>query len=153
MKKTENKQAPIEKIFEDDTSGFNNYPILVIDNDRMILKLFEKYLRAFGFKPYLSTDPYEGVRLAVKYRPMAIILDVVMPEIDGDIVMKLLKRIDITSEIPIMLLSTDINLDLINKTWKEGASDYLAKPFNFETLYRKLSKLLHLNSYTSRQAR
>ncbi len=114
------------------------FNILVIDDDKIILELFRRYLESWGFNVLTAQDPYQGVSLAVSSNPVLILLDVYLPEMSGDKILKLLKSIDITSRIPVIIVSGNLSLDLLNSTYKEGATGFLSKPFTKEDLYNNV---------------
>lgn len=121
------------------------FKVLVIDDDVHILKLFERYLQSMGFQVLKATNPFTGIALAVKHNPALILLDIYLPEVQGDVILKILKNIEITASIPIIIVSANLNKDLLNSTYSEGAGAFLSKPFTKEDLVRNVRKLLEHN--------
>ena len=70
-----------------------SYPILIIDDDIWIQRIICYYLQNWGFKTYSAYNAFDGLALAIKHRPTLIVLDIIMPEVEGDILLKMLKRI------------------------------------------------------------
>lgn len=120
----------------------NSYPILVIDDDQMIQTLFQKYLESWGFEVSSIYDPYEGVAEALKKRPLLIILDIYLPGLDGEKLLKLFRTIEFTSHVPIIIVSANLNMELLNSTHKKGASGFLSKPFTREELFVQIKKVI-----------
>ena len=118
------------------------HKILVIDDDMWMQRLFSKYLVDWGFRPLSAYDAYEGIALAIKMHPLVIFLDIVMPEVKGEILLKMLKSIDLTADIPVVIVSANFDKDLLSETYKNGASGFLSKPFTQKLIYDSLKKQL-----------
>lgn len=74
--------------------------LLLIDDDREVLEINQKYLSSAGYNVYSSPSPREGITLAKKMAPDCIILDVMMPELDG---YEVCRQIRSFSSVPIIL--------------------------------------------------
>ena len=122
--------------------GEASFQILIIDDDKMIQSLFRNYLESWGFNVINVYDPFEGVANAIRHRPILIILDIFMPELDGEKLLKLLKIIDMTSNIPIIIVSANLNMDILSSTYKHGASGFLSKPFTQKDLFEQIKKVI-----------
>ncbi len=116
--------------------------ILVVEDDVDILNLLRFNLEAAGYDVLLSTDGYEGMNLARKRRPDMIILDIMLPGIDGFEVCKDLKRSKETAGIPVIMLTARgeevdriVGLEL-------GADDYVVKPFSPRELMLRVKAIL-----------
>lgn len=116
--------------------------VLVIDDDKMIQSVFRKFLEEWGFKVYTTADPYEGIAISVATNPAFIILDIYLPELSGEKILKLLKKIHITSNIPVIIVSGSLSWELLNSTYKEGASGFLSKPFTKEDLINNVKRVM-----------
>jgi PAS domain S-box-containing protein len=119
--------------------------ILVIDDDPMVHHLLRKKTDKLGYQMITATNGQEGLRLAHQYHPSAILLDIVMPEMDGWDVLSVLKNDPELTNIPVTMLSL-----LEDKTlgYSLGATDYLVKPINHHRLMAVLNKY-HLDAQTS----
>jgi CheY-like chemotaxis protein len=125
--------------------NYKNPPVhnvLVIDDDKMIQAVFRKFLESWGFRVYSSLDPYEGIALAISTNPSFIILDIYLPEMSGEKILKLLKKIEITSNTPIIIVSGNLNWELLNSTYREGASGFLSKPFTKDDLINNIKRVI-----------
>lgn len=129
------------------------FKLLVIDDDKNILKLIERYLESLRFQVLTTDNPYTGISMAVKHNPSIIILDIFMPDLGGEKILKVLKSIDITSNIPIIILSANLSKDLLNSTYKDGADAFLSKPFTRDDLLKNIRKLIEpiLNNKVSKK--
>jgi DNA-binding response OmpR family regulator len=121
-------------------------PVLYIDDDQNLRKLVEYNLRLGGFKVYLAGDGPTGIKIACKHKPKVILLDVLMPEMDGLEVLSELKYNRKTSKIPVFMLTSKQKLDDIERAFEVGADDYITKPFDPTKIAglvkEKLNKLL-----------
>lgn len=119
-----------------------SFPVLIVDDDKWIHRVLSHYLRSWGFEPYSAYDAIEGVALAIKHRPILILLDIVMPEVKGDIMLRMLKKIEITTDIPIIVISGNLNTEVLGNTFKNGAAGFLTKPITQQVLQDKVSECL-----------
>lgn len=114
-------------------------PLLLIDDDRSLASLVTEYCAAGGFSITSALNGEEGIRLARQRYFQLIILDVMMPGIDG---FEVLKRLRSSSNIPILMLTTrGAAMDRVQGL-EGGADDYLAKPFQAEELVARIQAIL-----------
>ncbi|NMM63730.1 response regulator transcription factor [Clostridium sp. P21] len=125
----------------------NDYNILVIDDEIEIVELIEVYLTNEGYKVYKAYNGEEGLKILDNEKIYLVILDIMMPGIDG---LAVCRKIRSTLNIPIIMLSAksqDMDKILGLST---GADDYMVKPFNpMELIARiksQLRRYLYLNS-------
>jgi DNA-binding response OmpR family regulator len=116
--------------------------ILVVDDEPEAVELVEFNLKGAGYEVATAGDGAEALNKARRIQPNLIILDVMMPEIDGMEVCKLLRRDPATSTIPIIMLTAKasevdrvLGLEL-------GADDYVVKPFSPRELVLRVKKIL-----------
>tara|TARA_R110002073_G_scaffold225784_1_gene386590 strand:- start:13775 stop:16771 length:2997 start_codon:yes stop_codon:yes gene_type:complete len=115
--------------------------ILVIDDDMSSRDLLTRYLTREGFLVTTASDAVEGMKLAKKLRPDAIILDVILPELSGWEVMSALKEDAQTKDIPVVMCTI---VDDKQRGLSLGAVDYLTKPIEREQLIRSLRRYLNM---------
>jgi two-component system, OmpR family, response regulator CpxR len=114
-------------------------PLLLIDDDRSLASLISEYCAAGGFSITSALSGEDGLRMARQQFFMLIILDVMLPGIDGFEVLKHLRE---TSRIPILMLTTrGAAMDRVHGL-ESGADDYLAKPFQPEELVARIKTIL-----------
>jgi len=111
--------------------------VLVIDDDRLIRELLKSYLSKLGYSVAIAPSGEEGLKLAHKLRPDAILLDVNMPDMDGWGVLARLKADPLLADIPIIMTSVE---EERNKGHALGATDYLVKPVGRDQLAEVLKK-------------
>jgi PAS domain S-box-containing protein len=105
--------------------------VLVIDDDTTVRGLFKQYLSSLGYAVAVAPSGKEGLQLAKKLRPDAILLDVKMPGIDGWKVLSELKSDSLLADIPIIMTSVE---EAQNQGMAMGATDYLLKPVRQDQL-------------------
>ncbi|MFQ6083911.1 MAG: response regulator [Candidatus Aminicenantia bacterium] len=116
--------------------------VLVVDDEKDIIELVRYNLEKEGFKVISATDGEKALEIISKEEPELIILDLMLPGIDGLEVCRVLKRNDQTSSIPIIMLTakgeeTDIVVGL-----ELGADDYITKPFSPRVLLARVKAVL-----------
>ena len=114
--------------------------VLAIDDDKYVHHIIEESLAGFC-KIIHAKDGDEGLRLTNKYNPDIILLDIEMPGMSGYDVCKTIKHSESTQDIPVMFLSSKIELSDRVKGYSVGASDYITKPFNAEELIARIKVL------------
>lgn len=113
--------------------------ILIIDDDEKLNRLLEKFLGDFGLAVQSAVTPSAGLKILKESPPDLIILDIMLPEIDGFEVCRTIRR---TSRIPIIMLTA--RGDLTDKVvgLELGADDYLPKPFEPRELVARIQSVL-----------
>jgi len=114
--------------------------VLIVDDSRTQLYAMEKMLKAEGVKTVAAENGRQGILMARHIKPDLILMDIVMPEINGFQATRYLSRREETSHIPIIIISgTEQGSD---KVWglKLGAKDYIQKPANKALLLEKISR-------------
>jgi DNA-binding response OmpR family regulator len=119
-----------------------NKRILVIDDDPTLLKLTQGVLTSNGFEVTAVNDAPNGLETAMKQKPDLIVLDVMMPIINGFNICRLLKSQKTHKHIPIILLTSRASQADQDIGSEVGANAYLAKPFKTEELLGKIRELL-----------
>lgn len=116
--------------------------ILVIDDEQSINELIKINLELAGYKVVQAFDGVTGFALTKQELPNAVVLDVMMPEVDGFTVAQRIRQNDSTKNIPILMLTALSQLDNKVKGFDLGVDDYLTKPFEMEELRVRLRALL-----------
>lgn len=120
-------------------------PILVIDDDPATCELLARLLTKEGWRVVTATNGLEGMALARKIQPLAITLDVLMPEIDGWTVLNALKADPALAAIPVLMVSIT---DEQSRGFRLGAANYFTKPVDTERLIERLRAYQHARSQT-----
>ena len=116
-------------------------PILVVDDDSAILELIAQVLIDEGYNVLTASDGHTALALARNRLPKLILLDLMMPEMNGWQVVTLLKSAARTRSIPILLLSARRDMNITAQ--ELGVSDYLAKPFDLDELLGYVENILN----------
>ncbi|MEJ2750432.1 MAG: response regulator [Anaerolineae bacterium] len=116
--------------------------ILVIDDDRIIRTIVEKSLTSLGYEVICASDGLEGLRLVKAENPDAIVTDKILPGIDGFEVTRRLRREPGFAHLPILVLTSESDLEDRVGAFEAGADDYLSKPFETAELAARLMALL-----------
>jgi DNA-binding response OmpR family regulator len=121
------------------TSAITGARIAVIDDERHLRELLELALGESGFEVRTAPDGPAGLALVKEWRPDAIVLDVMLPQINGLDLLPLMRRV---TEAPILMLSAKTDTDDRVTGLRRGADDYIAKPFEVSELVARLHSAL-----------
>jgi len=138
--KRNNRESYANKI--DLSTRFKNISVLIVDDSRTQLYAMEKMLQGAGIATLTAENGKQGILMARHKKPDVILMDIVMPEINGFQATRYLTRQPDTGHIPIIIISgSDQESD---KAWglKLGAKDFMNKPVNKELLLEKIDLLL-----------
>ena len=115
--------------------------LVLADDELLIRRLVKPHLERAGFETVLAENGADAFELIMKEPPEVIILDIMMPEIDGIALLRLLKSMDSVKSIPVLLISAT-NDDPIQKQTKGlGAAGFLTKPFSPAQLLAEISRV------------
>jgi DNA-binding response OmpR family regulator len=118
------------------------YAVLIVDDEPDIVSLLGLHLKLNGYSVFQANNGLKGLETASLEKPDIIILDVMMPEMDGFEVAKKLKENPETNDIPIIFLTARTQTDDKIKGLMVGADDYMIKPFDFEELELRIKRTL-----------
>jgi DNA-binding response OmpR family regulator len=116
--------------------------ILVVDDDPVIQKLLTVNFEMEGYRVVTAGDGEDGLQRIADIRPDIVLLDVMMPRMDGVEVVRRLKSDESTSAIPVILLSAKAQANDISGGLDAGADDYITKPFDPLELLDKVAALI-----------
>ena len=120
--------------------------ILIVDDEPDILELIEYNLKKEGYQVFLANNGQEGITIAKKVHPDLIILDIMMPKMDGFTLAE--KCINFNPDIPFLFLTARNQSEDKIKGLKLGADDYIIKPFEADELVLRLNNILKRTSKT-----
>ena len=116
--------------------------ILLVDDEADLLKLVMVRLAACGYEVIPASDGLEALEKAQKENPDLILLDVMMPRMDGFEVLRNLKNNPGTMSIPVIMLTAKDEAESFSRAQEAGAEDYITKPFNRDALLDAVRKYL-----------
>ena len=117
-------------------------PVLVVDDNEHNLKLLRTLLEAQGSHVHVAHNGREAIQMAEQYQPSLIILDILMPVMDGYEAARILRQQESTKTIPILMLTALQHVDDKVKGLEAGADDFLSKPFQAVELLARARSLL-----------
>lgn len=119
--------------------------ILVIDDDPGVRMLCRIAFRADGDEVVEAASGREGLDLLVAETVDAVVLDVMLPSINGFEVLRRIRENAQTSDLPVVLLSVRVGIQDQIDGWRAGADDYLTKPFSPSALAEKVSEICRMS--------
>lgn len=117
-----------------------NMNILIAEDEPKLLSILCDYFRSKGDLPYPAKDGLEALALAESGTYDGVLLDIMMPKMDGRSVCRTLRRF---SDVPIIFLTALSDEDDKLLGYELGADDYVTKPFSLAVLYAKISALVN----------
>ena len=126
------------------------FQILIIDDNPHNLQVLGNTLKANGYHPLFAKSAYQAFKLLKEKQPQLILLDIMMPEMDGFEVCQRLKANKNTNGIPIIFLTAHADTEKIIRGFQLGAVDYVTKPFNTEELITRIQTQLKLKTSEER---
>lgn len=118
--------------------------ILVIDDEPEVVELLKKRLERIGYQVITATDGMGGFKKACEQKPDLILLDIIMPEVDGLAVLRRLRAEEATCEIPVIMVTAKGRTDSIFEAQRYRATDYIIKPFQWSELLKLIKRYLFL---------
>jgi DNA-binding response OmpR family regulator len=144
MEKTgKNNQDKTESLLEPGIQGNDTNIILVVE-DSAAMRMYIRETLEPGYTVVTAADGREGMQKAQEVIPDLIISDIMMPEVDGLELCRLLKNDVKTSHIPIVLLTAKASEENILQGLKTGADDYITKPFSTKLLIARIKNLIDI---------
>jgi len=116
--------------------------ILIIEDEKNIILPLKMFLLKLGYDVKVATDGIEGIRIAQEIIPNIILLDIILPKMNGYLVCKALKDESETKNIPVIFMSAKTQEKDIKKAYDVGGEDYIIKPFTHEDIEKILNKYL-----------
>ncbi len=131
-----------EEVFPS-AEGSQNGTILVVDDSPTEVHIFKKILEKQGYRILVAKDGQEGVDMATQVKPDLVLMDVVMPVLNGFQATRQLKNNEATADIPVIMVTTKDQKTDINWGMRQGANEYLVKPVAPAELLHKIKALLN----------
>jgi Response regulator containing CheY-like receiver, AAA-type ATPase, and DNA-binding domains len=120
--------------------------VLVIDDEPDVLLLCRLNLEHAGHEVLQALSGELGLALAREQHPDVVILDLMMPMMDGYAVLAALKEDERTRDVPVVVLTAKVRLEDRIRSWQDGASEFVTKPFQPELLLNTLDEVVAMSS-------
>lgn len=127
--------------------------VLVVDDQQDIRLMCRVNLALEGYDVLEATDGAAALEMIRRYRPDLVLLDVMMPGVDGWQVLEAVTSDAELASIPIVLLTARVQREDELRGWNAGVADYLAKPFNPSTLTQVVHRVLVVDDADARRRR
>jgi DNA-binding response OmpR family regulator len=116
--------------------------VLIVDDDPLLIALVQHKLTSRGYTVATASDGEAGLECARALSPDVIVLDIMMPVLDGRSVLQRLREDPRLSDVPVVMLTAHAREEDIVDLLQLGASDYLVKPFSPEELAARIGRLV-----------
>ena len=116
--------------------------ILVIDDEERVRDMIKFRLCLLGYEVVEATNGRDGLEAASREQPDLVLLDIMMPDVDGFQVCDRLKENEETREIPVVMLTAKGEAMDVARAYNCGAEDYVVKPYDPRVLHQKVAKNL-----------
>ena len=126
-----------------------NCSVLVVDDEYDIRQLLTTMLSMMGYQSYMAQDGLEALEKISEYQPDILILDVMMPRMDGLTLCRQLRGDEATATLPIIMLSGKAHHEAIQEGLNAGANRYMVKPTGLDELTRNITEVLAESNHTS----
>ena len=124
--------------------------VLIVDDDQAVVDLISEVLAGDArFETKVVNNGFGAGMLAKEYHPDLIILDVMLPDINGQAVCELIRKDPTMAEIKIICISGMVEEDKIEELKEAGADDFLQKPLDIDELVRRICRLLDMETTTT----
>lgn len=118
------------------------HKVLVVDDDPAILRLLNQSLELEGYSVSTATDGEEALAELPRSEPDVVVLDVMMPKLNGFDVLERIRRDPKTATLPVILLTAKSSKEDVWEGWQRGVDYYMTKPFDIDELLRFISYVI-----------
>ena len=115
--------------------------ILIVDDERDFIELLQYRLAGLGCEFIVANDGVQALTQARQFKPSLILLDILLPDLDGLSVCEILRRQPATKKIPIIFMSA-LTSDVTRRTVAVQADDFFTKPLDMERLQLRIADLM-----------
>lgn len=117
--------------------------ILIVDDEHKILMSLEYSFRKQNFEVFIARDGQEALEILENHTPDCILLDIMMPKVDGFTTMQMIKKNQRLAQCKVIFLSAKNSLEDIQKGQDLGADDYFIKPYSIKKLLQRVEQLTY----------
>ncbi len=116
--------------------------VLVVDDEMDTLRLLRTVLQIGGFEPITTLNSLEALDLAEREKPDVVLLDIMMSELDGFMLCRMMRQNPVTQDLPIIFVTAYQSLDLEERRLEAGADLVVHKPISVDSLVGAIRKVL-----------
>ncbi len=124
--------------------------ILIVDDEESVHKLISAFLKRHGYQPYSCFKSNEIIDVIQKTKPDLVLMDLMMPRLDGISATRRIRNLDNGSYLPIIVVTARREVKEMVLALEAGADDYITKPFEFEELLARIKNMLRLKQLQER---
>lgn len=117
--------------------------ILVVEDHPDLRNILVRQIEQMGYAVVQAKDGAAAIEMALKEKPDLILLDIMLPDVDGWQAARALRANPATKQIPILAVTALFRESDLRRCLQDGCSDYIVKPFNFEQLWQKVQEYIH----------
>jgi len=121
--------------------------VLIVEDDALNVQLLEQICRAAGYTTRVARDGVEGLEAIEHKQPDLVLLDVMMPRLDGYGVLKSLRTAEATASLPVVMVTALDNAEARTRCIDLGADDYVGKPFRIAELRERMYSTLQMSRF------
>ena len=114
--------------------------ILIVDDDEKIVDLIQTYLKKDDYRVLTAYNGLRALELARQSRPDLIVLDLMLPGMDGFETCREIRKFETLKEVPIIMVTMEDKEVFVKKAILAGTTDYILKPINYKDLLEKIDK-------------
>jgi|SRR5882724_540937 len=116
--------------------------ILVVDDDQLMHRLFQHHLERAGYQMVSALNGREALDIVARQPPALIVMDIMMPDVDGLVALRELKKSDATKSIPVIVITANGHQLARKESETSGAAVFLTKPFSPMQLLNEIRRLV-----------
>jgi len=124
--------------------------ILVVDDEFHIHKLLSKFLEKSGYVIESCIDSTEAVDMINSFKPDLLLMDLMMPKLDGISTTKRVRNMELSSYLPIIVITAKVDIKDLVAALEAGADDYITKPFELQEVHARIRNMLRLKKFQDR---
>lgn len=121
------------------------YSVLIVEDETALLEVLEDHFTREGFEIFVAKDGKVGLDMALKKQPDIILLDIIMPIMDGIMMLELLRKDKKCKDIPVIMLTNLSDASRVEEARKQGVYDYLVKSdWKLDDVVKKVKEKLNI---------
>jgi response regulator RpfG family c-di-GMP phosphodiesterase len=121
----------------------SKYKCLIIDDDNWNHRIINQYLQKYKIETFDAEKGFEGLNIAVNEDIDLIFLDLVLPDVAGGVILEVLRNLDVTKDIPIVVLSANIDVGIIKLAHSYNVKHFISKPYKEEIVIDKVRNIFY----------